>query len=111
MSLRSVVFVAIALGMSSVECQQKAQVDEKCLVPPPNDVDPMLCCKIPELLDPKLIDTCAAKVYGPESQPPNNQNEPPFAPHIRVSPSYLPHFVDFVFSFDICVNKKMKHSF
>lgn len=64
----------------------KANVDEKCLVPPPSDVDPMNCCKIPELLDAKLIDTCANKVYGPDSAAPNgNSNEPPFAPHIRVS--------------------------
>lgn len=77
-----------ALLISIVVCEPpKANVDEKCLVPPPNDVDPMNCCKIPEILDPKLIDTCANKVYGPEAAaPPNpNVNEPPFAPHIRVS--------------------------
>lgn len=66
----------------------KSQVDEKCLIPPPNDVDPMSCCKIPELLDSALIDTCANKVFGPDAtpQPSNsNTNEPPFAPHIRVN--------------------------
>lgn len=78
--------VMIAMSMSLVQCetQPKPNVDEKCLIPPPNDVDPMLCCKVPEILDSKLIDTCATKVYGPESTSPN-QNEPPFAPHIRVS--------------------------
>lgn len=74
--------------ISTVLCDPpKANVDEKCLIPPPSDVDPMSCCKIPELLDTKLIETCANKVYGPEANPSGgpNTNEPPFAPHIRVS--------------------------
>lgn len=88
-SIQVITFVAIALSMSFVKCDPpKPNVDAKCLVPPPNDVDPMLCCKIPELLDSKLIETCATKVYGPESNPSNNQNEPPFAPHIRVSSKF-----------------------
>ncbi|XP_055312406.1 uncharacterized protein LOC129574417 [Sitodiplosis mosellana] len=83
-SIQVITFVAIALSMSFVKCDPpKPNVDAKCLVPPPNDVDPMLCCKIPEILDSKLIEICATKVYGPESNPSNNQNEPPFAPHIR----------------------------
>lgn len=88
-SIQVITFVAIALSMSSfVKCDPpKPNVDPKCLIPPPNDVDPLLCCKIPELLDSKLIETCATKVYGPESNPSNNQNEPPFAPHIRVRPA------------------------
>lgn len=88
-SIQVITFVAIALSMSSfVKCDPpKPNVDPKCLIPPPNDVDPLVCCKIPELLDSKLIETCATKVYGPESNPSGNQNEPPFAPHIRVRPS------------------------
>lgn len=84
-SIQVIIFVMIAVSMVLVQCDPpKPNVDEKCLVPPPNDVDPMNCCKIPELLDSKLIETCATKVYGPDSNP-SNQNEPPFAPHIRVS--------------------------
>lgn len=86
-SVQVLTIVLISVWMSSsVQCQTqpKSNVDEKCLIPPPNDVDPMLCCKIPEILDARLIETCATKVYGPESASPN-QNEPPFAPHIRVS--------------------------
>lgn len=87
------VFGAIVLLVSIVQCDPpKPNVDPKCLVPPPSDVDPMQCCKIPELLDPKLIETCATKVYGPESNPSNNQNEPPFAPHIRVRESVHDYF-------------------
>lgn len=84
-TVQVITFVLIAVSMSLVQCDPpKPNVDEKCLVPPPNDVDPMNCCKIPELLDSKLIETCATKVYGPDSNP-SSQNEPPFAPHIRVS--------------------------
>lgn len=83
-SVQVVVFIGIVLSISMVECQPKPRIDDKCLVPPPNDVDPMQCCKVPEFLDPKLIDTCANKAYGPESTP-TTQNEPPFAPHLRVS--------------------------
>lgn len=77
--------VACALVISMVQCQPKPNVDEKCLVPPPNDVDPLLCCKIPELLDTNVVDKCATKAFGPDANPSTNQNEPPFAPHIRVS--------------------------
>lgn len=87
-SYQVIVFVAIALSISIVVCQPKPRIDDKCLVPPPNDVDPMQCCKIPELLDPKIIDTCANKLYGPESTT-SSQNEPPFAPHLRVSIEHL----------------------
>lgn len=84
-SIQVITFVVIVFVASFVSCDPpKANVNAKCLVPPPNDVDPMQCCKIPELLDSKLIETCATKVYGPESNPSNSQNEPPFAPHIRV---------------------------
>lgn len=83
--------IGIVIGtffISTALCDPpKANVDPKCLAPPPSDVDPMTCCKIPELLDPKLIDTCARKVYGPPTTPlqNGNANEPPFAPQIRVS--------------------------
>lgn len=83
-SVQVIVFVVFASLMGCAQCQQKP-LDEKCLVPPPTDVDPMQCCKIPDLLDNKLVETCATKVYGPEANPSNNQQEPPFAPHIRVS--------------------------
>lgn len=87
-TIQVIAFVVVSMLML-VQCEPpKPNVDEKCLVPPPNDVDPMQCCKIPELLDSKLIETCATKVYGPDSNP-ANQNEPPFAPHIRVSVHHL----------------------
>lgn len=104
-SIQVITFVAIALSMSFVKCDPpKPNVDAKCLVPPPNDVDPMQCCKIPELLDTKLIETCATKVYGPESNPSNNQNEPPFAPHIRVSLIYKSRVRRFYISWNSGIN-------
>lgn len=72
-------------GMMAEERSTKNDdVDKKCLNPPPNDVDPMECCKMPALLDFTLIQNCANKQYGNESEPSKNENEPPFAPHIRV---------------------------
>lgn len=84
-SVQVATFVTFSVLISLVQCQQRPNVDEKCLVPPPNDVDPLQCCKIPELLDSKVVETCATKTFGPDASPTNNQNEPPFAPHIRVS--------------------------
>lgn len=78
----------VSCFVSTVLCDPPKNLDEKCLVPPPNDVDPMSCCKIPELLESSLIDTCASKVFGPEATTQASESqthEPPFAPHIRVS--------------------------
>lgn len=71
-------------GMMAEERSKSNNVDKKCLNPPPNDVDPMECCKMPALLDFTLIQNCASKQYGNDSEPSKDQNEPPFAPHIRV---------------------------
>lgn len=88
-SIQVITFVAFAwsmllLSQGMAEERTKNNVDKKCLSPPPNDVDPMECCKMPVLLDFALIQNCAAKQYGNDSDPSKNQNEPPFAPHIRV---------------------------
>lgn len=90
-SFQVITFVAFAWSMLVLllECtaQQSSKqnnVDKKCLNPPPNDVDPMECCKMPALLDVTLIQNCASKEYGDDAIPSKNQSEPAFAPHIRV---------------------------
>lgn len=90
-SIQAFTFVAFAWSMllllsqgMAEEEQPKTKLDKKCLTPPPNDVDPMDCCKMPVLLDFKLIQNCASKNFGNDSEANPNQNEPPFAPHIRV---------------------------
>lgn len=89
-SIQVITFVAFACSMLLLLPQCMAQdklqnkVDKKCLNPPPNDVDPMDCCKMPSLLDFSLIHTCASKAYGNDSDSSKNQHEPPFASHIRV---------------------------
>lgn len=92
-SFQVIIFVAFAWSMllllseGMVQERTKNNVDKKCLSPPPTDVDPMECCKMPVLLDFTLIQNCASKHYGNDSDPSKNQNEPPFAPHIRVCKS------------------------
>lgn len=90
-SFHVITFMAIAwsLLLLSLECtaQQSIKqnsVEKKCLHPPPSNVDPMECCKMPPILDTTLIQNCATAEYGDDANPSKNQNEPPFAPHIRV---------------------------
>lgn len=97
------VIVTFIAAIYSAEAVNGPNLDKECLVPPPQDVDPMSCCKIPDLLDDALIDSCARKVFGnsPDATPspspsptPQNPNdphpsEPPFSPHIRVSEQML----------------------
>lgn len=68
---------------------QDSNIDKDCLTAPPEGVDPMTCCQLPELLDPKHIDDCEKKVYGSTQAADDQRNDTPFAPHIRVKISIL----------------------
>lgn len=87
-----VIGVIAYLACTVIGHADNMNMDKKCLVPPPEDVDPMSCCKIPELIDESLVDNCAKKVFGGGAEVPkadNHTGEPPFSPHIRVSKSQL----------------------
>lgn len=81
---------------------QDSNIDKDCLTAPPEGVDPMTCCQLPELLDPKHIDDCEKKVYGSTQAADDQRNDTPFAPHIRVKISilWLCRCIEFVHSID-----------
>lgn len=87
MNFFSIILCVMIFTFSSVLCddQSKPNADEKCSQPPNmRGVNPMQCCRIPDLLKPNVVESCAKKMYGSEAEAISN-NEPPYAPHIRVS--------------------------
>lgn len=81
--------VCLALVGSASAAAQRAPsngVDRECMLPPPGDVDPITCCKMPEMLDSSHIEGCVKKTVkgGPAPEAPNNP-EGFFSQPIRVS--------------------------
>lgn len=84
-----VIGVCVVLVLAQVDAQPppppNPSIDKECLTAPTDDVDPMTCCQLPDMLDPKPIDDCAKKVYGSIQAADDQKNDSPFAPHIRVN--------------------------
>lgn len=86
-----VIGVCVVIVLACAEAQQQSppptpnpSIDTDCLSAPTDDVDPMTCCELPDMLDAKHIDDCAKKVYGSTQAADDQKNDSPFAPHIRV---------------------------
>lgn len=85
-----VIGVCVVLVLVCAEAQKppaNPEIAKECLSAPPEDVDPMTCCSLPDMLDNNLIDTCAKKIYGSTQAADDQKNDSPFAPHIRVKAS------------------------
>lgn len=84
--MKVLIFVSFILfGMAFGQVPSNTGIDKICFEPPPSDVDPLTCCKIPEMLDPSHIDNCAKKVFkgGPVPETPTTPDAI-FSPQIRV---------------------------
>lgn len=88
-----VISVCIVLVLAHSDAQQPTQnptIDKDCLTAPSEDIDPMTCCQLPDMLESKHIDECAKKVYGSVQAADEQKNDSPFAPHIRVNRKQKP---------------------
>lgn len=80
-----VVLVIACAGAQPPPPPQNQNIDKECLTPPSENVDPMTCCQLPDMLDDKTVDDCEKKVYGSTQAADDQKNDSPFAPHIRVN--------------------------
>lgn len=85
-----VIGVCVVLVLMRADAQHppaNPEIAKECLSAPTEDVDPMTCCQLPDMLDNNLIDDCAKKIYGSTQAADDQKNDSPFAPHIRVKTS------------------------